>query len=118
MKVAVYDNPATFRREAWADGTMEGSASASLIESEGFNIQKLAGLLPWIIDDSPFQPGKIRGDREAIPKLLLIDQERDKECRDIVRRLAEWAESDLMGDFDQIASDAVVLWAKMKGGGE
>ena len=40
-------------------------------------------------------------------------------CRDIVRRLAEWAESDLMGDFDKIASDAVVLWAEMlKGAGD
>ena len=41
-----------------------------------------------------------------------------EKASEIVRRLAEWAESDLMGDFDQIASDAVVLWAKMKGGEE
>lgn len=47
------------------------------------------------------------------------EESRDK-LADIVRRLAEWAESDLMGDFDKIASDAVVLWAEMqaKGGGE
>lgn len=89
MKVAVYDNPCTMRREAWVDGKMEGFVSASTIESEGFNIQKLARLVPWIIDDSPFQPGKIRGDSEAIPKLLRPDQDRGKECREIVRRLAE-----------------------------
>ena len=42
-----------------------------------------------------------------------------EKASEIVRRLAEWAESDLMGDFDQIASDAVVLWAEMQAkGGE
>lgn len=117
MKVAVYDNPYTMRREAWIDGKIEGSASASLIESEGFNIQKLAGLLPWIIDDSPLQPGKIRGDSEAIPKLLLPDRERDKKCREIVRRLAENEEM-RADEWVRLIVDAKELWAKMKGGEE
>ena len=68
MKVAVYDNPATFRREAWADGKMEGFISFETFIVKGFNIHKLAGKIPWIIDDSPFVPGRIRGDKDAIRK--------------------------------------------------
>ena len=35
---------------------------------------------------------------------------------DIVRRLAEWSESDLMGDVDAMIVDAAKLWDEMKGG--
>lgn len=41
-----------------------------------------------------------------------------EKASEIVRRLAEWEESGPWEDLDKIASDAVVLWAKMKGGGE
>lgn len=43
-----------------------------------------------------------------------LNMEYGDEMQGIVRRLAEWAESDLMGEFDDIVSDAVVLWAKMR----
>lgn len=66
MKVAVYDNPYTMRREAWIDGSMEGFISFSLLSQKGFNIRNAAGKIPWIIDDAPFSPGRIRGDKDAI----------------------------------------------------
>lgn len=36
------------------------------------------------------------------------------ECRDIVRRLAKWAKSDLMDDIDDIIDDAVRTLDRMK----
>lgn len=66
MKVCVYDNPATMRREAWIDGFMHSSAAMSLIESKGFKISDISGKVAWIIHDGPFNPGEIDGDPEAL----------------------------------------------------
>ena len=47
-------------------------------------------------------------------------REHDKECREIVRRLVEWAADD-NGDvvkFLELSDEAAKLWAEMKGAGD
>lgn len=66
MKTAVYDSPRTCCREAWRDGKLVASISESLMYAKGFN--GWPGM-PFMLNcGRKFEPGKVRGDIEAIPQ--------------------------------------------------
>lgn len=66
MKTAVYDNPRTWWREAWKDGRLVCGISESLMYAKGFN--GWPGM-PFMLNcGRDFEPGKVRGDIEAIPQ--------------------------------------------------
>jgi hypothetical protein len=69
MTAAVYDNPATMRREGWQDGRLEGFVSRSLMESRGF---RESGLMPWWLNVGNWSPGKVHGDPCAVGPLNTV----------------------------------------------
>ena len=62
-KVAVYDNPDTFCREAWVDGKMTTFVSAHLLESKGF---QGGSWFPFELNVGRWDAGMIIGDPEAM----------------------------------------------------
>lgn len=63
MKTCVYDNPATYRREGWADGELAWSTAAEAIE-------QVRALHPSFLRrvPRPWLPGTIVGDAQALPQ--------------------------------------------------
>lgn len=68
MKVCVYDNPATWMREAWQDGKLLAAHSATFMASKDFDAYARSGRMPFVLNCSkPFTPGEVvYGDSEAI----------------------------------------------------
>lgn len=65
MAVAVYDNPATMRREAWQDGRLIADISLELMSIKGFNGHPS---MFFPLNCGKWKHGEIRGDAEAIAK--------------------------------------------------
>ena len=63
-KVAVYDNPATWRREGWVDGSMRMFITAELLLQKGFRGDRYA--FPWQLNVGDWKEGQIIGDPDAI----------------------------------------------------
>lgn len=65
MITAVYDNPCTWRREAWANGRLVASIDSSLMYHKGFNGWSD---MPFMLNcGRNFDAGTIRGNLGAIP---------------------------------------------------
>lgn len=62
-KVCIYDNPATFAREAWMNGKLRGHTQATVLLSKGFNG---GSWWPFYFNCGPWTPGRVIGDKEAI----------------------------------------------------
>jgi hypothetical protein len=63
VTACVYDNPATWRREAYQDGKKICDVSAQVLLQKGFKGHRD---FPWILNCGPWQEGKIWGDSAAL----------------------------------------------------
>jgi len=63
VKCCVFDNPATWRREAYQDGKMLCDVSAELLLQKGFEGHRD---FPWILNCGPWQEGRLVGDSKAL----------------------------------------------------
>lgn len=60
--VCVHDNPATWRREVWLDGTKIASFCWTLFDQADFARKAL----PFYCPSDPFRPGQLWGDAKAM----------------------------------------------------
>jgi hypothetical protein len=68
LTICIYDNPNTFRREAWQNGELVAFIAMSLLETKGFKRGDLTGLVPWYLDIEKWESGRVNGDPEAMKK--------------------------------------------------
>lgn len=62
-RCAVYDNPASLRRESWENGKVIAFITATLLMEKGFNGHPR---MFFAFNCGPWTPGKIWGDEKAI----------------------------------------------------
>lgn len=72
MSVCVYDNPATWRREAWQDGKLVCDVAAAVLFQKGFNGDRN---FPWVLNCGPWRGGEIRGDKDALLEATAVGRE-------------------------------------------
>ena len=65
----VYDNPATWRREAWQGGKLLCDVAAEVLLQKGFNGNKA---FPWILNCGPWQEGATWGDKGALIQAMEV----------------------------------------------
>lgn len=63
MTAAVYDNPATMRREAWQDGRLVCDVSAAQLETRGWEGHRR---FPFMLNVGYWSAGQLIGDRAAL----------------------------------------------------